>query len=176
MPLLIGCLGDNKMKSENKKNYIYKWYRNPDFLIVTLIGSYVICLFFIWAIFENEQKTPENVKAALPFVILAIVVVNIFLFIYAMYYGWNRPIYINSEKIWQKIKGKIYEWHWADMTDCKYVFKHIDIPPMIEIQTTTDYKKLNFKININRYKKLIQICPNEKIKTMLIRDFARLTR
>lgn len=103
------------MKNNNDKNYIYNWHRNPDFLIVMLIGSYVICLFFVWAIFEKGQKTPDSVKIILPFVILAIVVANIILFIYAVYYGWNRPVYINNQRIWQKIKGKIYEYKYVQM-------------------------------------------------------------
>lgn len=152
---------------ENKNKYIAKWHRNAELSGVVHTGGCIIILVMIVLFFIEKQ---------LIFLILFVVsiFINLVSFLYSFYFGWNTTVFFNKEKVWQKIKGKRYEWRWEDVSCCdfkisKFLGMPVLIPPIIEIVTKTDYKKLTFSYNRRRVKILMNICSDEKIKDMIIR-------
>lgn len=155
---------------QNKKDYVFKWHRNSAYLIVGLIVSFFVELTLLISLFQEEEKTPMALKPALLIIFIAILIIDIVVFIYSFNYGWNRAIYFDHEKVWQKIKGKIYEWRWEDMTDVELYACYKGFV-MVKITTDTDYKKLSLSFSGYRYKKIMKFCPNEKFKELLKKKY-----
>lgn len=153
---------------ENREQYIYKWHRNVELSIMVHICLLVLNILFLGLFTTNEPKI----------VFLVLFLVSLFshtpIFIYSFYFGWNVAIYFNNEKVWTKMKGKEYEWRWDEMTDCYAItgfwFRYGQ--PIIVMVTKLDYKLVTFAYSPLRYKKLMEICPNEIIKTKLQKEFS----
>lgn len=153
---------------KNNKQCLIKWHRNPELsamvhLIPLFLSSILILAF----------RTNKVILGIMVFIF----VILIFSYIYSYRWGWNSVICFDNEIISQKIKGKIYEWHWDEITKCvfclppKFLGMPFIIPPIIKIITNDDYRILTFAYSRRREKILLNICPNERIKVLLKKAF-----
>jgi hypothetical protein len=91
--------------------------------------------------------------------------INLSVFIYSFYFGWNNAIYFDNEKVWRKIKGKRYEWYWEDMESCDiYWERQFFRSPTIVVEITAKSNCERLKFEFSHCKKLIEICPNETVR------------
>jgi hypothetical protein len=154
-------LGEKEMKVE--KSYAFKWRKDPDIIIVAVVFSFLVII----PITTNFSKIHNKDQLWLLILIIAIIVIDIALFICNFVFSWTTVIYFDNEKAWQKIKRQTYEWRWEDITECKTIRGILRYAVSLQIKTKPGYKKLTFDFNEYRYKKLMKFCPHEYFKTLL---------
>lgn len=150
---------------ENRKT-IYVWHRNPELSALCHLGGMLLGLLLIIIYFNAEKHIVVLISA------IIIMLLSFSSFFYAYFWSWNTIICFDDEKVFQKIKGKRYEWRWAEITDCRFRMPRRIfgirplIPSLVEFTTISEYKKLTFSFSLRRKKKFLEFCPNQKVKEL----------
>ncbi len=111
---------------KNGKKMI-KWYKN---IGITLLIHLVVLIFDLSYLFYGKFESHYLV----PF--LALLLVIIFSFIFSLV-TWNSAVYIDKNKFWTKNKGKITEWKFEQIIQCRVSKRWYGRPHFFKIEITS---------------------------------------
>lgn len=147
------------------KQTLFKFRKRPQ--VFGMIHIFIFVLGFVFFILYCSRE----LNTMFLVLMISTIVLQGLIYILANYFGWNSIIYFENEHIWQKVKGRIYEWKWEDIVNCKVKTVYYRTPSTIEIITTSEETKLKFEISSWREKILLDKCPNVNVKEIFKKTF-----
>lgn len=135
-------------------------------IIIHLSGILAAILFAILYAADRDGAVARWIYLSLMILFSVLTIVS---FLYSNIWGWNAPVHLSKEGVWQRKGRKIREWRWEEFVDIQcpthrsWFFRFSFYAPKMTLLSAEPGKRLTIVFERYVREKFLTVCTNEML-------------